>query len=350
MSELISLSLLGRYCDGTASAEERVVVEAWIGSDPSRRAALAAFHAAWAAETHRLDAPYDAEAAWTRIAPRGEPGAGARQLSFRPSHRPSQWPAPAHGAWVATLAIVTTAVGVAWLTLASRGSPPELRPPAPREYATAPGQRAVLRLLDGTEVTLNVASRLRMPAGFADRREVYLQGEAYFSVRHDSLRPFTVHTPRGVTRDLGTRFAVRAYSDEAADRVVVAEGAVALAEIPLHAGQIATLSPAGRVSVLRTGDVTRELGWIHGRLELENVPLGEAARRLGRWYDLDVRVVGSNLARRPVTGSYGNEPIAHVLTVITAAVGARYERHGRSVTIFPAGPTRAPASIGPSPR
>ena len=64
-----------------------------------------------------------------------------------------------------------------------------------------------------------------------------------------------------------------------------------------------------------------------------DLPLGEAARALGRWYDLDVRVADPELAGRPVTGSYRDEPVAQVLTLITAAVGARYDWVGRSVTI-----------------
>jgi ferric-dicitrate binding protein FerR (iron transport regulator) len=69
------------------------------------------------------------------------------------------------------------------------------------------------------------------------------------------------------------------------------------------------------------------------------VPLGEVAQRLGRWYDLDIRV-DTALAGRPVTGSYGDEPVAQVLTLITAAVGARYQWDGRAVTIATAAAAR----------
>jgi ferric-dicitrate binding protein FerR (iron transport regulator) len=87
------------------------------------------------------------------------------------------------------------------------------------------------------------------------------------------------------------------------------------------------------VRVLKRANVADELAWTRGRLVFGSVPLEEAARRLGRWYDLDVRVADPELARRPVTGSYGDEPVAQVLTLITAAVGARYDWQGRSVTI-----------------
>jgi len=206
--------------------------------------------------------------------------------------------------------------------------------PAMREYTTPRGRRAVLRLLDGTEITLNADSKLRAPVPFGARqRDVYLEGEAYFSVVHDAARPFIVHTASGAIQDIGTRFGVHAYGDAERERVAVVEGAVALAGTPLRAGQVATLSRTGTIRVLRNARVADELAWTTGRLVFTNVPLEEAAERLGRWYDLDVRVADPALARRPVTGSYGDEPVAQVLTLITAAVGARYEWQGRTVAI-----------------
>jgi transmembrane sensor len=171
---------------------------------------------------------------------------------------------------------------------------------------------------------------------FATRqRDVYLEGEAYFSVVHDAARPFVVHTAGGAVRDLGTRFGIHAYGDATRERVAVVEGVVAVTETAVRAGQVATRSRVGGggVRVLKRANVADELAWTRGRLVFGSVPLEEAARRLGRWYDLDVRVADPELARRPVTGSYGDEPVAQVLTLITAAVGARYDWQGRSVTI-----------------
>jgi ferric-dicitrate binding protein FerR (iron transport regulator) len=121
----------------------------------------------------------------------------------------------------------------------------------------------------------------------------------------------------------------------ARERVAVVEGAVALAATPLRAGQVATRLRTGKgtVRVLRDARVSDEVAWTRGRLVFASVPLGEAAQALSRWYDLDVRVADPDLARRPVTGSYGDEPVAQVLTLITAAVGAHYEWEGRTVTL-----------------
>jgi ferric-dicitrate binding protein FerR (iron transport regulator) len=316
-SPTIDLRALSRYLDGTASPEDHGAVEAWIGTDPARRAAVATLEAAWDADARRVGAPYDVDAAWSRFEIRyGGP---------KPSRR---W----NVAIAAAIVAAVIGAGAAWWL--GRDAQPVAQAPAMREYATPRGRRAVFRLLDGTEITLNADSRLRAPVALGDRqRDVYLEGEAYFRVVHDTARPFVVHTAAGTIRDIGTAFSVRAYRDVARERVAVVEGSVTLAATALRAGQVATRLRTGGVRVLRGASVSDEVAWTRGRLVFASVPLGEAAQALSRWYDLDVRVADQELARRPVTGSYRDEPVAQVLTLITAAVGARYEWQGRSVTI-----------------
>ncbi len=324
-SSAVDLAVLGRYLDGTAAPEDQAAVQAWIGADPAHGAAVAALQAAWAADARRLSAPYDADAAWGRfVRRRGAPGRpGRRRVAI-------------------AAAIVSAVIGAGGGWWLAREARPAAQAPALREYVTPRGRRAVFRLLDGTEITLNADSRVRAPVPFTPgQRDVYLEGEAYFSVVHDAARPFVVHTRGGAIRDIGTKFAIHAYGDAARERVAVVEGAVALAilgrqaepETAVRAGQVATLSRTGTIRVLRGASVTDELAWTRGRLVFASMPLGEAAQQLGRWYDLDVRVLDPELARRPVTGSYNDEPVAQVLTLITAAVGARYDWQGRSVTI-----------------
>src|SRR2546430_10859213 len=58
---------LGRYLNGQASQEERAAVEAWLGADAERRAAVAALQAVWAADGPYSHAPHDTHAAWRRL-------------------------------------------------------------------------------------------------------------------------------------------------------------------------------------------------------------------------------------------------------------------------------------------
>lgn len=330
-SSPIDPAVLGRYLGGTATPRDHAVVEAWIGTDVVRRAAVTDLREAWAADARRLEAPYPVDAAWDRVAAR----VGLRP---RASSAPRWWGRGGRrGAIAAAIVVTLLGGGAAWWIGGTRTA----GPPAMRDYATPRGRRAVFRLLDGTEIMLNADSRLRVPVTFAaGQRDVYLDGEGFFRVVHDAARPFVVHTPDGAVRDIGTRFGIRAYSDAARERVAVVEGAVAVAETTVRAGQVATRSRTGAVRLVSRAKVENELAWTRGRLVFESVPLAEVAQRLGRWYDLDIRVGDPALADRPVTGSYGDEPVAQVLTLITAAVGARYQWHGRVVTIATAAAAR----------
>ncbi|MDE5612096.1 MAG: FecR domain-containing protein, partial [Odoribacter sp.] len=84
-----------------------------------------------------------------------------------------------------------------------------------------------LVLADGTKVNLNAETRLRFPVHFeGEKREVFLQGEAYFAVALDSTKPFIVHTSRGKVKVLGTSFNVRDYEDERQVVTTLVDGVV----------------------------------------------------------------------------------------------------------------------------
>ena len=71
-------------------------------------------------------------------------------------------------------------------------------------------------LSDSTKVWVNADSKLKYPIAFrSERREVFLEGEAYFEVKKDRQHPFIVHTSRGSVKVLGTGFNVRDYQEEA---------------------------------------------------------------------------------------------------------------------------------------
>jgi len=345
----ISSAVLAHYFGGTATPEEQASVEAWIGDDPMRRRAIAEWRAAWQADVEHLGAAYDAEAAWARLSARV--GLLTLVRGKHPVHEirltTLTRPVSSHVKalrWAAAAVVMLAAGAGAWRAIRQPASERAATTSAARQYVTSRGQRGAIRLPDGSEVMLNVASRLTVPSTFGaagQPRVLELEGQAYFTAVHDTTRPFTVRTALGVTHDVGTRFDIRAYRDDHEERVAVTEGEVAVrghsavAEIPLHDGQAATIAESGRVTVAQKADLGPVLAWTQGRLELNDVTLAEAARRLGRWYDLDVRVASDELAQRRVVGSYRDEPLAQVLEIIAAAVGARYEWRGQSVTFAP---------------
>jgi len=88
-------------------------------------------------------------------------------------------------------------------------------------------------LSDNSSVVLRPGGSLRYPSRFGDmKREVYLQGEAFFEVRHNPATPFLVYSNQLVTKVLGTSFWVKSYTDSDRIEVKVVSGKVSVYASP----------------------------------------------------------------------------------------------------------------------
>jgi len=180
----------------------------------------------------------------------------------------------------AAAAVVSISVGITWIPQTpARVRPTQLagdRPrstyhPAPvlpvpeastiRVASTAPGERSLLFLPDGSRVTLNSSSAVRTEYSQAERRVTLVWGQAYFEVAKDSTRPFAVVAGARRIVALGTAFDVR-LDDSRLNvslangkvRVVSRDGVSPVAGTParnveLHAGSALTVKPDGAEEV-----------------------------------------------------------------------------------------------------
>lgn len=97
------------------------------------------------------------------------------------------------------------------------------------ETVNTSGLVQAIKLADGSTVRLYPNSRLRYPNVFGtDRREVYLSGQAFFSVQKDARRPFWVYTDKLSTQVLGTSFLVSAFTHQPKASVAVRSGRVSV--------------------------------------------------------------------------------------------------------------------------
>lgn len=150
---------------------------------------------------------------------------------------------------------------------------------------TPRGGEFQLKLPDGTRVWLNAASSIKYPTAFRSKeRVVEITGEVYFEVAANANQPFIVKTDKDTKVEvLGTSFNVNAYTDEAAIRTTLLEGAVRVNGITLRPGE----QLAGK-TVIKHADVNKTLAWKNGYFNFEDIGLEEAMRQLARWYDIEV--------------------------------------------------------------
>jgi len=159
--------------------------------------------------------------------------------------------------------------------------------------STPLGKDYYVVLPDGTKVWLNADTELIFPTHFTGvRREVRLQGEAYFEVAKDKAHPFVVYNNLFSTTVLGTKFNMRTYRQSAAS-VVLVEGKVTVESKKsktiqtIVPGQKAQLTSSGQFEVQHV-DTYAYIQWKEGYFYFNNVPLVEIMQELGRWYNVDI--------------------------------------------------------------
>ncbi len=145
-------------------------------------------------------------------------------------HRPQRWYIPV----LSIAAILVVLIAAGWLYW-RRSTPleiPGVLATAPTEWAEAVNgadKTMLLQLPDGSIVKLEKNSRLKYPVEFDDsKREVHLEGGAFFEVQKNPKRPFLVFSNGLVTRVLGTSFHVKAYQKDPNVTVAVKSGRVSV--------------------------------------------------------------------------------------------------------------------------
>jgi transmembrane sensor len=351
---VITQSDLLRFVEGDCTPEEALAIQVWIAADPSRAKLLDELRAVWQL-TGTTSRRWSVLSAWERLRRLREqrplpPSVGVPSRSparsdraSRVDHRGGMRSLHAR-AWRIRLAtaVVLAFVG-AWYGYARSGGGP------PREYLTAPGQRAEITLRDGSRVILSVDTRLRVPRDYGIRdRSVELEGEAYFVVRHDARRPMLVRTMYGIAEDLGTEFGVRAYRQDHDVQVTVREGAVAMRRPRDDGPAVLTLGPGDRGILSARGEATsitdvtldKYLSWTTGRLVFDDAPLRTVIPELARWYDLDIQLTDSSLGDERITIVLTTESPDEAMSAVAKVLDLRVVRTERSVRFVPPRPRR----------
>ncbi len=97
------------------------------------------------------------------------------------------------------------------------------------EVYTPKGSRSLITLSDGTRIWLNAESKITYPDKFVGKtREVFLEGEGYFTVAKDKKHPFIVKTSDINIKVLGTTFNVKSYPSENTIQTTLIEGSVVI--------------------------------------------------------------------------------------------------------------------------
>lgn len=198
------------------------------------------------------------------------------------------------------------------------------------EYITAYGETRTLTLPDSTTVILNANSSLTYQDNWhADEpREVWLDGEAYFSVVHTrNHQRFLVNVTDDFTVEvLGTEFNVKDRREKT--QVVLNTGKVRLDIREPDKAQTVTMQPGELVEFsgidksLVKKQVNPELyaAWRHHKMIFEEMPLQEIARVLEDNYGVAITIEDSTLANTRLTGAFPTHNLDMIFTSLPTVV------------------------------
>lgn len=171
-------------------------------------------------------------------------------------------------------------------------------------FSTSVGEQRVIQLADGSSIRLDTDSRVRVRFDH-DRRRVDLEnGQALFTVAHDTQRPFVVHAGDAQVTAVGTVFDVRRLGDGA--NVTLVSGIVEVA----GGGKAQRMSAGNRALVTDRGtrtapvDVVAETSWTESRIVFQDRPLREAVAEVNRYLTAKIELDADAKGGEPVNGVF----------------------------------------------
>ncbi|MEA1886507.1 MAG: FecR domain-containing protein [Bacteroidota bacterium] len=209
------------------------------------------------------------------------------------------------------------------------------------EKIAANDQAREISLPDGSLVTLNAGSEIKFPKNFKeDNRKVKLEGEGFFDVVNDPLKPFSVEAAGIIVKVLGTSFNIDAKGDESTVTVIVAEGKVGIygksgnaLSGELVRGDKAVINPGtGRISKTRNDNPNFNT-YKTGHIVFENSSFKEVLNTLQEVYNVNIHVKDSEVYDKRITVTFRNKDFDYVLRTIQETLDLDIEKSGREIII-----------------
>lgn len=208
------------------------------------------------------------------------------------------------------------------------------------------GQKSQIKLPDGSTVWLNAESKLTYSGDFsASVREVKLEGEAFFEIKSDTLRPFYIDTESLQVSVLGTGFNVSAYKDDKSVTVALIHGSVKVLfdnepnkDMVLSPGNALTYSKDTKIheTTYFANDqllFNKYNSWKYGALIFDGQDFEGFVKKLSRWYGLEVSVSGVPPKDWLIRASFENEYLNNLLDAISFNKEFNYELNDKKLKL-----------------
>ncbi len=200
---------------------------------------------------------------------------------------------------------------------------------AERTYATVVGEHKTLALADGSQIEMNTDTVLRASLAGGKRQVVLVKGEAYFQIKHDSARPFTVYAANHRIVDLGTKFVVRSRRDRV--EVALVEGRARVDSDGIKGSGHSALLKPGDVAVATATSISvtqktaptlaKALAWRHGNLIFDNTALADVATEFNRYNRQKIVIDDPKVARLTIVGTFSANDVDAIVNTAREVFG-----------------------------
>jgi transmembrane sensor len=191
----------------------------------------------------------------------------------------------------------------------------------------------MIALPDGSTVTVAAGSEVNFPRDFgtSGKREVFLEGQAFFDVRHDTSRPFIVHAGKVNVTVLGTAFNVKAFSGESDITVTVKRGKVRVSD-PLKT--LGTITPLQQIvynkrrenSIQQSVNSEKYLEWRKMDCLFDNLTIAEVAGLLEDRFNITIDIDKEAASTERFTATFPqNQSLEEALNSICEFNGVQYK-------------------------
>jgi len=219
------------------------------------------------------------------------------------------------------------------------------------------GERKSFQLPDGSKVMLNAGSDITIAKDFNNNtREIYLQGEAFFDVVHNTEKPFIIHTASMDVKVLGTIFNVKAYPGDKVTETSLLKGSV---EVTLNSGQhkkvilhpnekiilpiakeeekevpgktipaVQSAEEKYKIAGLTYNPIDStlvEVSWTENRLAFNDTGFEEVAAELERWYSVSISFEDDAVKQYRFTATFDRKNIIQVLDALQLTRPGQFE-------------------------
>jgi len=194
-------------------------------------------------------------------------------------------------------------------------------------YRVEKGENKTIVLADGSTIDLNTNSEVNVHFNHSLRKVELIRGEAFFTVQHNPLRPFTVHVANVTLRDIGTAFNVYQKADQV--NVAVEEGIVEVknqsSQSLVNAGQQAKIRNNEMIKV-SAAEIDMTTAWRKGELIFRGSRLDEVLNEIGRYHDVQIQLTNKNLAALAVTGNFKTDQLDIMLNAVSNLLSVKVKK------------------------